>query len=84
LRQHFLGCGIEDGHRLIAGNHFPVDEKVEIAHWLALPFERTDLEVSLYLNVYHGFDRRAMARWLIDRPKTGLDVAGKNDIFIEI
>jgi len=61
LRQHFLGRGIEDGHRLVAGNHLPVDQKVEIVHWLALPFERTPLEVSLYSAVYHDFDRQTTA-----------------------
>src|SRR6202040_2305871 len=61
LRQHFLGRGIEDGHGLVAGYHFPVDEKVEITHWLALPFERTPLEVSLYLCVYHVLVRSTTA-----------------------
>src|SRR5712664_532086 len=53
--------GIEDGHGLVAGNRFSVDEKVEIVHWLALPFERTSLEVSLYLCVYHVLVRRTTA-----------------------
>jgi hypothetical protein len=80
----FLRASSRTGDHLIAGNHLPVDEKVEIAHWLALPFERTSFGGSLYFNGYHGFGSRTMGRWLIDRPHTGLDAVGQNDIFNKI
>jgi len=37
LRHHLFGGGIEDRHGQVAGYHFAVDEKIVVAHWLALP-----------------------------------------------
>ena len=82
LRQHFFGRGIEDGHLEIAGHHFPVDQKVVITHWLALPL-RTDLVSGLV--IFQHISRLRPADYPVaarqNGPKPGLDRSGKSDIF---
>ena len=82
LHQHFFGRGIEDGHLEIAGHHFPVDEKIEFTHRLALPLNGPRFR-SRYIHPYITYSAARLpgraARQTV--PETGLDGFGKSDIF---